>query len=246
MGKDIYGSCALCGKYMKMTFEHIPPRGAFNSRKAKIISGNDYINGLSMDSFEELSELPYKEEQRGKGDYSLCADCNSLTGSYYGQDYIDFAQNIARVMVECDAKSDMALFIEAKELKPLSVIKQIVSMFCSLNSTAPIDGLREFVLDKNKTGLGDYRIGLYLFAKGVERSVPMVVGVNMNGADPISFSEIVSFPFGIILVWGKDTPFPLGCVDITGFADFKYEDEVCIKLSMPVYETKDMMPGIVI
>lgn len=81
MSKDIYGSCALCGKYMKMTFEHIPPRGAFNSRKAKIISGNDYINGLSMDSFEELSELPYKEEQRGKGDYSLCADCNSLTGS---------------------------------------------------------------------------------------------------------------------------------------------------------------------
>ncbi len=246
MRTDKYGNCALCGKYTKLTFEHIPPHGAFNDSKAKIISGDTYINGLLENNFEELSELPYKEQQRGKGIYSLCAACNNLTGSYYGQAYIDFARNIASLMTKCNVKSGMTLFIDNAYLKPLSVVKQMVSMFCSLNPVAKIDELREFVLNKNKMGLGDYRIGLYLFSKGVERFAPVVAGINMGSPHPILYSEIVSFPLGIILVWGKKTPFPLGCLDISNFANYKYEDEVCIRLSIPVYETNDMMPGIVI
>lgn len=246
MGADKYGYCALCGEYKKMTFEHIPPHGAFNNRKAKIISGDAYINGISKNNFDELRDLPYKEQQKGKGIYSLCAECNNMTGSYYGQAYIDFVQNVAHVMAECKVEKGMTLFIEDAYMKPLSVIKQMISMFCSLNSSAKIDDLRGFVLDKYKTGLGNYRVGLYLFTKGIERFAPMVAGLNMGSSDPILYSEIVSFPLGIILVWGNKTPLPVGCLDISEFANCKYEDEVFVKLSIPVYETNDMMPGIVL
>ena len=99
---DIYGYCALCGKYKKMTFEHIPPKGAFNDRKAKIISGTSYINGLTKTDFVDLKDLPYKEQQKGKGLNSICAECNNLTGSYYGNAYIEFAHNLAYLITEND------------------------------------------------------------------------------------------------------------------------------------------------
>jgi len=108
---DKYGNCALCRKYKRITFEYIPPHGAFNNRKAKIISGDAYVKGVSNNYFEELSCLPYKEQQKGKGLYSLCAECNNLTGSYYGQAYIDFAQNIAYVMEKCNVVSGMNILV---------------------------------------------------------------------------------------------------------------------------------------
>ena len=35
MGKEIFGNCKLCGKYKKLTFEHVPPEKAFNSSAVK-------------------------------------------------------------------------------------------------------------------------------------------------------------------------------------------------------------------
>lgn len=35
------GKCALCGKEGKLTFEHIPPRAAFNSNRARPVGGKE-------------------------------------------------------------------------------------------------------------------------------------------------------------------------------------------------------------
>ena len=43
MGKH-FGKCALCGKECELTFEHIPPRRAFNSTPARPVSGEEIFN----------------------------------------------------------------------------------------------------------------------------------------------------------------------------------------------------------
>ena len=39
MTKNHYGKCHICGKEGKLTFEHIPPRKAFNWHGAKVYNG---------------------------------------------------------------------------------------------------------------------------------------------------------------------------------------------------------------
>ena len=36
MAKKVYGKCCICGENKKLTFEHIPPRAAFNSFGIKL------------------------------------------------------------------------------------------------------------------------------------------------------------------------------------------------------------------
>lgn len=43
MGKRPRGKCALCRKECELTFEHIPPRTAFNSTPVKPVSGDKII-----------------------------------------------------------------------------------------------------------------------------------------------------------------------------------------------------------
>lgn len=60
--------CRLCGELKEMTFEHIPPRSAFNDNQKLFTSIQDHLDGHR-----------YKKYPRGIGKYSLCQECNNLT-----------------------------------------------------------------------------------------------------------------------------------------------------------------------
>ena len=75
MAKKYYGQCCICGRESELTFEHIPPRAAFNQFALKQY---DFWNYLLH------SNTRYIPSQRGAGKYSLCASCNNLTGEWYG------------------------------------------------------------------------------------------------------------------------------------------------------------------
>jgi hypothetical protein len=77
--------CRLCGETRPLTKEHIPPAAAFNRARAterdpwdREARGND--------------ELPEgRTQSEGIWGYTLCADCNSRTGSWYGTEYQQWA-----------------------------------------------------------------------------------------------------------------------------------------------------------
>ena len=66
------GRCCLCGSEGKLSFEHIPPRSAFNDSTVLEVEFDKLITA------ESLENLKGKQNQRGGGDYSLCPKCNSL------------------------------------------------------------------------------------------------------------------------------------------------------------------------
>ena len=69
--KKHIGKCALCGKEDKMSFEHIPPRAAFNSSHAKPVTIGTILKGEKRYPWD-IEGLKYVDQQGGMGVFSLC------------------------------------------------------------------------------------------------------------------------------------------------------------------------------
>ena len=57
-----YGRCALCGKEGELTFEHIPPRSAFNSHRTKMYTGDQLLADINRMPFD-VQGLQYRNHQ---------------------------------------------------------------------------------------------------------------------------------------------------------------------------------------
>jgi len=89
--KNIKGKCRICGKIGPLTYEHVPPRKAFNSNKALVYYGRKILEQDSKGfPWEISSRLKGKQLQRGIGAYTLCERCNNNTGAWYGNAFVDF------------------------------------------------------------------------------------------------------------------------------------------------------------
>lgn len=244
------GTCALCGSVGSLSFEHIPPRAAFNSSPAKPIKGQSVLNLVAAEDRKpwELSGLPYLNQQQGAGDYTLCAKCNNLTGAYYGNDYCGFAVSVAYGLRKLDASTGNTLIMTC-EFYPARFIKQVISLFCSVNNKAIVDDnyadLRRFVLDKNMVGIDrdKYRFYLYALNGGMEKRAPFTALLFEN--DGVFHHEIVSeiaaFPLGLIFAL---PPFPKEdpALDITSFGDYAYDTRVKAEIPLSIRETNVAFP----
>ena len=68
------GYCHICGKYGKLSFEHIPPQKALNNNKALVYTGENAIKRYKGENAK------YKNQQQGMGGFTLCDNCNNNTG----------------------------------------------------------------------------------------------------------------------------------------------------------------------
>lgn len=245
-----FGKCALCGVERELTFEHIPPRNAFNDKRVKLVSGETFFENMQAgEEAKAFSELKYENAQKGKGGYTLCRECNNNTGTWYGNDFIVFSQMVANIKASLGEPYESGIECYNLKIKPLNILKQVSSMFCSVNysnKAKDMEHLRQFVLDRHAHDLGDCKIGVFCFAKGIERQYPFsYLGHIGDLTNSCCFSEIISNPFGFVLLGGGTNAFPYPVTEITDFSKFSFNEEITINISMPMYETKDMTPGLV-
>ena len=216
------GKCALCGKYGPLSFEHIPPESAFNSSGAKPVSTLDLLKKEGNYPWDTKG-IRYKNLQQGMGLYSLCQDCNSLTGAMYGNAYCDFAQK-ADYLLNSSIPKDMHT-AEFSDLYPLRIIKQILSMFCSINPAADIDDLRSFVMEKDSVGIDTHKYRVCMcFTNNKVISYSGFVGIiNFLKSKTSLVSQIVAYPFSFFLYLNLDEKQPYDGFDITPFANCSYD-----------------------
>lgn len=69
-----YGQCHICGKYSKLTFEHVSPENAMNSGSTTIYTGENVVKRYRGE------KAKYINQQQGMGKYTLCEKCNNNTG----------------------------------------------------------------------------------------------------------------------------------------------------------------------
>lgn len=240
------GKCALCGKECELTFEHIPPRAAYNSTPVKPVSGKDYFEAPDRAKRMpwELEGIKYSNQQKGMGLYTLCQDCNNNTGSWYGTSYVRFAEiALTAVYAPIPEKYNAIRF---PDIYPLRIIKQLCSMFCSINSNiGALDDLRKFVLNKESQELDDhkYRIQMYFLRNQVTKYMGYSVLVNIATGEISSLSELDAYPVGFQLIFNPKENKKYPGINITAFAHQQYDSKCEVQMPLIIYESNNIFPN---
>ena len=147
------GICHICGEYKKLTYEHIPPEAAFNSQRRKMSTVKELMENKKDNRAPwDIEGLKYKQFQQGTGFFTLCGECNSFTGAKYGVTYSDFIKAIgAEILKIPKEKRKQGLSFHVEQINLLAFFKQVISMFCSLNTEQFGISFKDFLLNESST-----------------------------------------------------------------------------------------------
>jgi hypothetical protein len=208
------GNCHLCGEFKELSFEHIPPKAAFNDRPILIqkhehlFDKKSYVYGKSIRS------------NNGSGAFCFCENCNKNTGTWYARDFSEFVAQAYNHfdMAERICSTNLIEF----NFKPLNVLKQILTMFIAIEHMGILKNDKElvnFILEKENNSLPDkYQIYLYNTISKHKR----LYGIQWN-------------PFGYFLTVNSPPPIDT-MTNITDFKKFKFNEQK--KYIIPLFYLK--------
>jgi len=233
----VRGVCRICGERRELSYEHVPPRCAFNQRPARMYSLEQWV------ILESGGPAQYRDQQRGSGYVTLCADCNNRRGGRWNvPNFCLWARtgDAAIRRFPADETVTEVSFRPTKQLRPLPFVKQIVSMMLALNEPAfgaAYPALCEFVVEKERVGLpDDYRAYLSLCDIGFARWVGRYdfLGITLDGdLETVVATELSYYPFTYVLSIGP--PLHVGELsDITDYAHRPRSDIITDKVTLPV------------
>lgn len=234
-----FGPCHLCGTVTALSFEHVPPRRAFNDRPVTSKVAEDVFAAQTL---EEMHNARGIKQPRGAGAYTLCEPCNNKTGGWYGRAYVDWAYQA--LMISENAKVAPSLHYTF-QVFPLRVIKQIACMFFSANHPdfqAVHEDTVRFVLNKWAKYLDPkFRIYVYFNRSPMSRQAA-VTGQLTFGQGTKVYSEISFPPLGYILSLSGKPPHD-GLCDISFFSRYGYNEWTDVSLNVPVLPVASPFPG---
>lgn len=229
--------CRLCGDYKKMSFEHIPPKKAFNNNQQLLRTMENHFSGNSCSKFP-----------RGLGRYSLCVDCNNRTGALYAKAFINWTKQGFDFL---DMVGEEKLLSLPYYIQPLNVIKQIMTMAIGMSDEMSIDAnkeIRQFIVNRRQNDLPpSYRVFVYYSVKGQIRfsSGMAILDINGGGSDHV-LAEVALPPFGYAITKPvgnrKSLAESKGLYEITWFSKFRFNEWTQVHLRIPTRETNFPSP----
>lgn len=231
------GICRVCGLEKDLSFEHVPPKMVSDPNR-KIIS----VPIMEYAKIENPIKTPPKGKiaQGGIGYHALCRECNSFLGTNYVTPYAKWVT--CGLMALSGSKSDTYQYV-ASEIEPLKILKQIVSMFLSMNNDWHIKSypeLAEFVKDPHSNNLPDkFKVYTYLNNEGQIRFFPF--GIMWLSGNMITLSEMTYPPFGYVLTMDHNQELNT-FTNITHFKNFAFNDKADITISLKKLPTYLPLP----
>jgi hypothetical protein len=239
---DNTGECCICGSIGRLTFEHVPPRAAFNDHRVFEADIERLLQG-KLAPGEKPTEGFYK--QKGAGRYSLCGKCNNDTGAWYGESYVQVAKQAMYLLHRSQGNLSLAY---PYGMYPLRFLKQIVTMFfsaCGPDLQRKNPDLVRFVLNRDTRQLPDkFQFFAYLHhpeSAAIRQSG--LTGVLKGASRQHLFSEIAFPPFGLIMSVGGHPPIDQRLCNITHLCQYGYRQWDIIYLQMPVLHVTTVLPG---
>ncbi len=236
--RSINGICHICGNRRVLSFEHVPPRQAFNDRRLSVITGRNCIDT----NINNLRDTSGEIRQKGLGSYTLCVKCNNDTGAWYGPAYIEWTRQ-GMGLTERTIKNHTQVTFR---IHPLRVIKQIICIFLSTMKTTDLQVFRnelaKFVLNKNERNMNSsIHIFTYLNPAPIFRSSAVSFKLDIKKGKHYFFCDFVFPPYGYILSDRGD--FDSRLIDISDFSQYCYEDLTDISIPIPIYPIETWIPG---
>ena len=231
------GVCHLCGITARLSFEHVPPKAAFNDSSLLKASLTEWLSASA-----DRSKMRSSQSRRGAGDYTLCERCNNQTGAWYVPAYVDWAYQGMRFARAGGSSLALPFYI-----LPARIAKQIFCMFASANGKGFMAVNRElakYVLDRDAVGIPN-RFRLYCYLMSPESSSARQTGIvaRNSGSKTEIFSEIAFRPFGYILTWDGNPPPQRELVDITYFTHHRWNEFRDLHIPFPMMEVNTYLPA---
>ncbi|WP_418502397.1 hypothetical protein [Flagellimonas sp.] len=227
--KMISGVCKLCGNETELSFEHVPPATTLN-RHTKYVSVEfeKYLQSKNI-----LKDPPKgKVKQGGIGYNSFCRDCNSFLGTNYVGAYKRWVSGGLEILKNTEYAFHTYVI---KEIEPLKILKQIISMFLAINKEWFLDSFPElaaFVKDSSLKDLPEkFQIHTYLTRAEKFRYMHYVVKGDITTGETIQCSEIAFPPYGYVLTINHSKQFNL-LNRITKFKDFDLHKSANLRMRM--------------
>lgn len=221
-----HGICRLCGVTKELTFEHIPPKKAFNRNPGYTVSSVSE----TVENLENEGSFKVKQKQGGIGNLSLCKDCNEFLGQNYVDEYTYWVK-CGRYVLKSKAH---AYDIIMPDIEPLKIIKQIFSMFIAMEDEACYKRHRElceFVRNPALNELSEkYQIHFYLNNEGTVVYKPPMVTANLNTGISILCAELTFIPYGYVMTIEHNNPIHR-LANITSFKNYKLNQRAAVKFS---------------
>lgn len=234
------GLCRVCARQRQLTFEHVPPRRAYNqSRIATYI-----VDQLRYEYCVSPKHFP-----RGFGFETLCKDCNERTARLYGEAYFRWALQAHSLG---NIEHGNALHIPFV-IHPLRVIKQlsVMALACSFAESASVRRfveLRAFVNNPHLMRVPDgFAFYTYLCPDGYSK-LCSTGGALLTGYGPVMIDmEVARRPLGYVVCSDSSTS-TLRCVrdygllNITGFGNYSWSELRHLFLNLPVLKPRTAAP----
>lgn len=257
--KKRFGKCRICGKEDELSFEHVPPKSAFN--KATLVE-------YTLESWTTKRKVKGRQRQGGTGEYTLCKQCNNDTGSWYADEYVKWAKiafDVLSLIERCpdhfSGKTEIAVML--KNVYPLRFLKQVVTCLFSVVGIDPSAAfarnnpeLVTFVLGRYEAHLPqDYQLYLRLYQSSILRRHPIagkltvtykkndggrILPDTIRAREPSILSEVAHPPFALVMTHG--TSFP-DATNITHFKEYKYDERVDLVLPLMIGRSTTPYPG---
>lgn len=134
------GHCRLCGRYGKLTYEHIPPRATGNKTTRRFALASDILSAPVITQFPSTGVVI---QQRGSGFYLLCEDCNPLLSNLgYVEEYTQLVGATAHAMAaHVGHQADEDVFndrvrLNVSDLRPGRIVRQVLAMAMCASGSA--------------------------------------------------------------------------------------------------------------
>ncbi len=199
---------------------------------------------------EKLLESDFDErlaggriQQRGAGAYTLCGPCNNFTGRAYARHFAHWCHQGMEIMVQASGRPTL---VYMNYVFPLSVIKQICTMFFSVNRPQFREkhrALEYFVRNRESHALPEnYKVYAYFMGAGKPRSIGVAGRLNIETGQADVFTELSFPPYGYVMAFKDVKPHP-DLYDITFFRRYHYGEFGVVNLRLPVLPTHLPLPG---
>jgi hypothetical protein len=236
------GTCCICGVVGPLSFEHVPPRKAYNDQRVFELG----IRHLIESRPDGLAPAEGKWFDGGAGKETLCEKCNNDTGAWYGSAYVNWARQGMRML---DVSAGNLSLSYPYTIYPLRIIKQVAAMFfsaCGPEFHKQHPDLVRFVLNRGQLHV-PHNLKFYAYFVDPNKSTSSrqsgVSGVlKFDRREQNVFSEIAFAPFGFIMVLSGKPP-SLALCDITHFGHEAYHAKGAWFLKLPVLPVVSPLPG---
>lgn len=238
------GYCHICGKYGKLSFEHIPPKKAMNTHKAIVYTGDSAVKRYKGEKSR------YRQLQNGMGKYSLCDNCNNITGTWYADSYSNIANDVTKILFGREPlKHGEYMSFSSSNFPALAFVKQVIAMFCSILPLEEVQrlGFDKLLLDKGSNSvdktLFDLRMYLTPIKVGQLMVGPCAIGkITPSGVETTVACDLGVYPFGFILNLTPQYEIEYGA-SINNLLDAEYGKDYKANITLQYLErTDDVMP----